>query len=306
MTELERRLTQLGHELDWPAAPDLAANLRERLAAPVPGRRRPVVVPAGRSRSRSPPSSCSPAPWSPPFRQRRDAVLEFFGLQGATVERREQLPRTPPPRAAQPGRAAPRSRPRATPSASSRCCRRPPGSPTECSSTRACREGGSRSPTGHGPGYQRRAAPGSGCSWTSSAATSRPSTWARSAGQATRIRHSADRRRPRHLAGGRAALLLLPLARRSDHGGPATDRAERAPHRARPSARAAGGSVQPRARAGAGPVTPLVVVEQALHRPGEPQRGEQQGHQPGDDHDGRGPVEEVGHERDRASHGERK
>jgi hypothetical protein len=28
----------------------------------------------------------------------RDAVLEFFGLQGATVERREQLPPAPPPR----------------------------------------------------------------------------------------------------------------------------------------------------------------------------------------------------------------
>jgi hypothetical protein len=97
MSELERGLTQLGRELDWPPAPDLASNLRERLAAPIPARRRPVVfrrslaialaallVLAG--------GVVAAVPGA------RDAVLEFFGLQGATVERRETLPPTPAPR----------------------------------------------------------------------------------------------------------------------------------------------------------------------------------------------------------------
>ena len=97
MTELERQLTQLGRDFDWPAAPDSASNLRERLAAPIPsGRRRGVfrrslaialaalLVLAGAVVAAVPSA--------------RDAVLEFFGLQGATVERREQLPRTPAPR----------------------------------------------------------------------------------------------------------------------------------------------------------------------------------------------------------------
>ncbi len=97
MTELERRLTQLGQELDWPPAPDLASGLRERLARPVPARRRPAVfrrslaialaallVLAGGVVAAVPAA--------------RDAVLEFFGHQGATVERRERLAREPAPR----------------------------------------------------------------------------------------------------------------------------------------------------------------------------------------------------------------
>ncbi len=97
MTELERRLTQLGHELDWPAAPDLAANLRERLAAPVPGRRRPVVFRRSLAIALAALLLLAGAVVAA-VPSARDAVLEFFGLQGATVERREQLPRTPPPR----------------------------------------------------------------------------------------------------------------------------------------------------------------------------------------------------------------
>jgi hypothetical protein len=93
VSELERQLTQLGRELDWPRTPDLSSGLRERMAPARVRRRRPILrrsfaiaiaallVLAG--------SVFAAVPGV------RDAVLEFFGLQGATVERREELP--PPP-----------------------------------------------------------------------------------------------------------------------------------------------------------------------------------------------------------------
>jgi hypothetical protein len=105
MPELERMLTQLGRELDYPPTPDLAAAVAGRVragaaAAPPEGRgsRRRVLPPASFRRAlvlalvallllagtlfAAVPSV-------------RDAVLEFFGLQGATVERRAQLPEPP-------------------------------------------------------------------------------------------------------------------------------------------------------------------------------------------------------------------
>jgi hypothetical protein len=95
MSELEQRLTQLGRELDWPETPDLAPAVRRRLASPAPARhRRPVVfrrslaialasllVVAGGVFAAVPGV--------------RDAVLEFFHLQGATVERRPSIPSAP-------------------------------------------------------------------------------------------------------------------------------------------------------------------------------------------------------------------
>jgi hypothetical protein len=95
MSELERQLTRLGRELDWPATPDFTHAVRERLAEPAPSRRRrPIVfrrsfaialaallVLAGGVFAAVPGV--------------RDAVLEFLGLQGATVERVEQLPPAP-------------------------------------------------------------------------------------------------------------------------------------------------------------------------------------------------------------------
>ncbi|HEV7845363.1 MAG TPA: hypothetical protein VGO83_03845 [Thermoleophilaceae bacterium] len=102
MSELERQLSQLGRELDWPATPDLAPRVAERLAAE---RRRPAATDAARR------------VWPPPLGRplaaalvallvlaggvlaavpgARDAVLDLFGLRGATVERREQLPPGP-------------------------------------------------------------------------------------------------------------------------------------------------------------------------------------------------------------------
>ena len=94
MSELEQRLTQLGRELDWPDTPDLAPAVRGRLTAPARQRRRPVLfrrsfaialasllVLAGGVFAAVP--------------SVRDAVLEFFGLQGATVERRPSIPSAP-------------------------------------------------------------------------------------------------------------------------------------------------------------------------------------------------------------------
>jgi hypothetical protein len=97
MSELERQLTQLGRELDWPATPDLTVGLRQELTSPPVTRRRPVIFRrslaialAGLLLLAGGVFAAVPGV--------RDAVLEFFGLQGATVERREQLPKPPPRR----------------------------------------------------------------------------------------------------------------------------------------------------------------------------------------------------------------
>ncbi len=93
MTDLEQQLTHLGRELDWPATPDLSSSIRRRLAIRPDRPRSPVfrrslalalvglLVLAGGVVAAVP--------------SVRDSVLEFFGLQGATVERRAELPPIP-------------------------------------------------------------------------------------------------------------------------------------------------------------------------------------------------------------------
>jgi hypothetical protein len=98
MPELELMLSQLGAELDWPQTPDLAPGVRARLTERRPEpRRRPLITGFHRSLAlalvvllvlATVTAAAVPAV--------RDAVLEFLGLQGATVERRTTLP-TPPP-----------------------------------------------------------------------------------------------------------------------------------------------------------------------------------------------------------------
>ena len=129
MRDLEQTLVRIGRELDWPETPDLASSVMARLEAmpaaegsePAPPGARPEppgVEPAGVSRPRS--ARRRLAGLLPPRGLRRalvlalvsllvlcgavfaavpsvrDAVLEFIGLQGATVERREELPPPPP------------------------------------------------------------------------------------------------------------------------------------------------------------------------------------------------------------------
>jgi hypothetical protein len=100
VNDLEQALTHLGRELDYPQTPALAPRVRARLEQPAPRRRRRLLPAAGFRRAlalaligllvlaggvfAAVPSV-------------RDAVLEFIGLQGATIERREQLPAVPEP-----------------------------------------------------------------------------------------------------------------------------------------------------------------------------------------------------------------
>jgi hypothetical protein len=107
MPELERTLTQLGRELEYPPTPDLAAAVAGRLraggaAAPAEERprvrRRLLLAPGGLRRAlvlalvamlllAGTVVAAVPSV--------RGAVLEFFGLQGATVERTTTLPAPP-------------------------------------------------------------------------------------------------------------------------------------------------------------------------------------------------------------------
>jgi hypothetical protein len=98
MAELERMLSQLGPELDWPDTPELAPGVRARLAEPSPRRaRRPLVGGMRRSLALALVLvlvlAAVAAAAIPTV---RDAVLEFLGLQGATVEQVATQP-TPPP-----------------------------------------------------------------------------------------------------------------------------------------------------------------------------------------------------------------
>jgi hypothetical protein len=107
MPELERMLSQLGRELDWPDTPDMSARVGARLVAPKGAPRRPKPVVAGFRRSLALAlvlllllAAVAAAAIGPA----RDAVLEFLGLQGASVERRIELPNPPPERPLELGR----------------------------------------------------------------------------------------------------------------------------------------------------------------------------------------------------------
>ena len=89
MTELERALVRLGGEIAFPPTPDVLAAVGDRLeqAAPV-RRRRPsrralvvafVALALGTGAAMAVPAA-------------RTAILEFFGLRGATVTRVDTLP----------------------------------------------------------------------------------------------------------------------------------------------------------------------------------------------------------------------
>ena len=101
MSDLERELTMLRGELDWPGTPDLATAVRDRLAPaerPAPARGRLRFPARGFRRSLAIALAALLVLAGGVFAavpDVRDSVLEFFGLQGATVERREELPPAP-------------------------------------------------------------------------------------------------------------------------------------------------------------------------------------------------------------------
>jgi hypothetical protein len=94
VTELEQALTRLRHEVDYPPTPALAAPVRARLEEPAPRRRR-LLPAAGFRRALAVALIGLLVLAGGVFAavpSVRDAVLELFGLQGATVERVERLP----------------------------------------------------------------------------------------------------------------------------------------------------------------------------------------------------------------------
>jgi len=94
VTELERALVRLGDELAFPEAPDVSERVLGRLAAaPAPLRRR--VSRRALVLAFAVLALALGAAMAVP--QARTAILEFFRLRGATVERVESLPRVPRP-----------------------------------------------------------------------------------------------------------------------------------------------------------------------------------------------------------------
>jgi hypothetical protein len=109
MADLERLLTHLGRELEYPPTPDLAAEVAGRLrtgaaadSGPAAPRRRPRLLPAAGLRRALALALVAllllAGTVLAAVPDVRDAVLELFGLQGATVERRTTLPDPPAPR----------------------------------------------------------------------------------------------------------------------------------------------------------------------------------------------------------------
>ena len=93
MTELERSLRLLGEAVAFPGAPDVSERVQRRLGDTRPRRRRPgrrtlVLAFAVLAVAVGAVMAVPPA---------RTAVLELFGLRGATVQRVESLPPAPDP-----------------------------------------------------------------------------------------------------------------------------------------------------------------------------------------------------------------
>ena len=94
MTDLERQLTQLGRELDWPPTPDLTMPVRRQLAPTPPVRRRPIIFRRSFAIALAALLILAGGVFAA-VPSVRNSVLEFFGLRGATIERREKLPPAP-------------------------------------------------------------------------------------------------------------------------------------------------------------------------------------------------------------------
>src|ERR671937_514097 len=89
MTELERALVALGHELEFPPEPNLVAAVRARLSE----RRRFAFVPSRRVLAFAVAVIVVAFGIAMAVPQARSAILRFFHIGAATVERVETLPR---------------------------------------------------------------------------------------------------------------------------------------------------------------------------------------------------------------------
>jgi hypothetical protein len=95
MPELELALVELGRSLEFPPTPDLAARVRERIAAE-PAPRRPLTLfPARRALVVALAILAVSVGALMAVPGTRAAILEFFGLRGVTIERVETLPTVP-------------------------------------------------------------------------------------------------------------------------------------------------------------------------------------------------------------------
>ena len=93
MPELELALTQIGRDLHFPETPDLAARVRQRLAAGSRPRRR--LMPARRGLVLAFATLAVAVTAAMAVPQSRAAILEFFGLRGVEIQRVEKLPPVP-------------------------------------------------------------------------------------------------------------------------------------------------------------------------------------------------------------------
>jgi hypothetical protein len=95
MPELELALVELGRSLEFPPTPDLAARVRERIAAEKAPRRRVTLIPARRALVVALAVLAVSVGALMAVPGTRAAILEFFGLRGVTIERVDTLPTVP-------------------------------------------------------------------------------------------------------------------------------------------------------------------------------------------------------------------
>ena len=93
MPELEAALVELGRSIEFPPAPDLAARVRERIAAEPPQRR--GFAPARRTLVIALAMIAVAVGALMAVPGTRAAILEFFGVRGVAIERVETLPTVP-------------------------------------------------------------------------------------------------------------------------------------------------------------------------------------------------------------------
>ena len=259
MSDLEQRLTQLGRELDWPETPDLAPAVRRRLAAPTrQPRRRPVLLRRSFAIAIAALLLLAGGVFAA-VPGVRDAVLEFFGLQGATVERRAKLPEAPELRPLNLGT-------RTTLAGARRSLGFDPlvpvaaGRPDAVYTSQQVPGGELSLAYRPRPGLPEAHSTSLGLLVGEFRGDLAPEYLGKIAGQTTQIERLRVDGAARDLDRGRAAPVLLPAAGFRLRGERAAPRRQRAAAGAREPDGAPGGRVRPRASAGARPLAALVPL----------------------------------------------